>query len=94
MKTRREFMRFTLGAVACLGAAIVAPKVLVAKEKKKQIPVLSKGYYFDRNGDYVTSGYAQIIPQTGTVHHGDVTITVASTDGFKSGNAWSVISND
>ena len=67
-------MRLALGAVTCLGAVIVAPKMLIAEGKKKQIPVLSEGYYFDRNGNYITSGYVRIdhgkdsvVPQTWTI---------------------------
>ena len=77
MKTRREFMRFTLGSMACLGAAIVAPKVLRAQKRKSELPE-------------VTSGYAQI----GTMQFKTFKIEIASTDGFKSGDAWRVINND
>lgn len=33
MKTRREFIKSTLGMCACIGAAVWAPRMLVAEEE-------------------------------------------------------------
>ena len=86
MKTRREFLRLALGSIACLGVVIVAPMSFIGK-RKDETPILQDGFYFDRDGNHVTSGYAQV----GTIHHGNVTVTVTSTDNFESGDAWSVV---
>ena len=91
MKTRREFMRFTLGSMACLGAAIVAPKVLMAEPKKEEWMLgnpepaqhkhhVTSGYvHVDHDGDY----YA--VPQTWTV-------TASCTDEqMKQSGNWALI---
>lgn len=80
MKTRREFMRFTLGGLACLGAAVMAPKSLLSKgtENPFNLDNVKEGL---RKMDYVTSGYAQIGDVVDSKpFNGTCTITVSSTD--------------
>ena len=101
MKTRREFMRFTLGSMACLGAAIVAPKVLMAEPKKGEwmISGVETGEWILGNPEpaqhkhHVTSGYVHVdhdgdyyaVPQTWT-------ITASCTDEqVKQSGNWAVI---
>ncbi len=56
MKTRREFIKFTLGGLACLAAAVMAPKTLMAQKEKLPETEITWSKPFP----YATSGYAQI----------------------------------
>ena len=72
MKTRRELLRLALGAVACLGAVITVPGILIAKEKNPFcLENVKEGA--EKIG-YATSGYVRVdhgkdlvVPQVWTV---------------------------
>ncbi|HDZ27022.1 hypothetical protein LCGC14_1761840 [marine sediment metagenome] len=72
MKTRREFLRLALGSIACLGAVITVPGILIAKEKNPFcLENVKKGA--EKIG-YATSGYVRVdhgkdsvVPQVWTV---------------------------
>ncbi len=86
MKTRREFIRFALGGLACLGAAILAPASLVKASEKpawdgfessdnvETLPMISTA----------TSGYIQVEPNALTEYQ-TYTITHNTTGGESSG---------
>jgi len=91
VKTRREFMRFTLGGLACLGAAVMAPKTLLAQETKNPFNLdsvkegLKKMDYPSATSGYVHVGEDLELPDYTTTTNGTYTITVDS-ESFEDGS--------